>query len=219
MEAINGTYLKSSSQNRDGSNIYFKDGPRSNQKNFCKIMFQDGEWCLFFKKEVLYRNPTGIGKEPPPFNWQTAAKGKDPHPYLSFDGLPVADDDSAVDPQNVARQVLFVNVNDDNDAGQRDDKDTANKRNNAFPKCDWAHVITCNYPHLKPSRCIFEGCKILVHHVCQGDYEREHGYDEHLPVKCRLHHPNSPFIAQKQPPPPLSGNDSPLAENKDSSES
>jgi hypothetical protein len=47
------------------------------------------------------------------------------------------------------------------DAGQRDDKDTANKRNN----------------------------------------------------------PMSSFIAQKQPPTPLSGKDSPLAENKDSSES
>ena len=44
--------------------------------------------------------------------------------------MPVADEDSAVDPQNVARQVLFDNVDDDNDAGQRDDRDTANKRKN-----------------------------------------------------------------------------------------
>ena len=52
-----------------------------------------------------------------------AGKAKGPYLFLSFDGLPVADEDSAVvNSQNVAWQVLFDNVDDDNDAGQRAQK-------------------------------------------------------------------------------------------------
>ena len=36
--------------------------------------------------------------------------------------MTVADEDLAVDPQNVAQQVLFDNVDDDNDSGQRAQK-------------------------------------------------------------------------------------------------
>ncbi|MEY3178966.1 MAG: hypothetical protein RJB42_1207, partial [Bacteroidota bacterium] len=43
-----------------------------------------------------------------------------------------------------------------------------------------------------------------VHHVCQGIFETQNGYENHLPKKCVIHHPNNPFKASKPAPTPPS---------------
>jgi hypothetical protein len=61
---------------------------------------------------------------------------------------------------------------------------------------------------LKPLLCPFVGCDRPVHHVCQGLFEETYSHDHHLPVKCCLHHPNTPYKTTRplsdQPQPPNS---------------
>ena len=88
MKSINGTYLKSSSQNRDGSNIYVKEGQRSNQKNACKIMFQDGEWGIFQKTKSFTEIQLALEKNPHHITGKPQAKQKVHTPfYLLMDCL------------------------------------------------------------------------------------------------------------------------------------
>jgi hypothetical protein len=46
--------------------------------------------------------------------------------------------------------------------------------------CDWAQVIRCEYPNLKPLPCQREGCESmrLMHHLCQNAWERQESYNE-----------------------------------------
>ena len=37
--------------------------------------------------------------------------------------------------------------------------------------CDWGHVIQCNHTELPPVQCQKDGCRNLVHHLCQGNWE------------------------------------------------
>ncbi len=52
-----------------------------------------------------------------------------------------------------------------------------------------------------------EGCEVLVHHVCQGIFEDEHNFENRLPKKCVIHHPNSLFTAKKPDYHPSSDDD------------
>ncbi len=36
--------------------------------------------------------------------------------------------------------------------------------------CDWAQAIQCDLPHVEPAPCQRQGCGILVHHLCQGEW-------------------------------------------------
>jgi hypothetical protein len=67
-------------------------------------------------------------------------------------------------------------------------------------KCDWSHIVACTFPQLKPLKCTVDGCNKLVHHLCQIAFEQREGFPETLPLKCCLHHPQSPFRASKPPP-------------------
>ncbi len=66
--------------------------------------------------------------------------------------------------------------------------------------CDWAQAIRCEYPNLKPLPCQRDGCQStrLVHHLCQGVWERREGYDDTVGRYCCLHHPD--YKNQGAPP-------------------
>jgi len=81
-----------------------------------------------------------------------------------------------------------------------DDEDSLNEEEKVFGKCDWGNIIACNLPQLKPLKCTVDGCNKLVHHLCQIEFEQREGFPETLPLKCCLHHPQSPFRALKSPP-------------------
>jgi hypothetical protein len=46
-----------------------------------------------------------------------------------------------------------------------------NKKSRASNICDWGKVIQCNLTALPPLKCQKDGCNILVHHLCQGNWE------------------------------------------------
>ena len=56
--------------------------------------------------------------------------------------------------------------------------------------CNWAQAIQCMYSTLKPMPCQREGCDFLVHHLCQGAWERQKGYEDTVARLCCLHHPD-----------------------------
>jgi len=87
-----------------------------------------------------------------------------------------------------------------NDVFNVDDEDSGNEEEKVFGKCDWCHIVDCNFPQLKPLKCTVDGCNKLVHHLCQIEFERREGFLETLPLKCCLHHPQSPLSASKLPP-------------------
>jgi hypothetical protein len=56
--------------------------------------------------------------------------------------------------------------------------------------CDWAQAIQCTLSSLKPEPCQREGCDVLVHHLCQGEWERREGYSDTVARLCCRHHPD-----------------------------
>ena len=56
--------------------------------------------------------------------------------------------------------------------------------------CDWSQAIQCALPHVEPEPCQRQGCGILVHHLCQGEWERREGYGDTVARLCCLHHPD-----------------------------
>jgi hypothetical protein len=60
--------------------------------------------------------------------------------------------------------------------------------------CDWAQAIQCTYSSLKPMPCQREGCDALVHHLCQGAWERQEGYDDTVARLCCAHHPDYKYV-------------------------
>jgi len=83
-------------------------------------------------------------------------------------------------------------VDDEDDSGSEEEK--------VFGKCDWGHIVACNFPQLKPLKCTVDDCNKLVHHLCQIEFDQREGFPETLPLKCCLHHPQSPLSASKLPP-------------------
>ncbi len=65
--------------------------------------------------------------------------------------------------------------------------------------CDWAKVIgfKCHWPKIPLVKCQEEGCDVFLHHLCQGIFENDFKFENHIPNKCIMHHPNSPFTAKK----------------------
>jgi len=53
-----------------------------------------------------------------------------------------------------------------------------------------AQAIQCTYSSLKPMPCQREGCNALVHHLCQGAWERQEGYEDTVACLCCMHHPD-----------------------------
>ena len=47
---------------------------------------------------------------------------------------------------------------------------------------------------MKPMSCQREGCNALVHHLCQGAWERQNGYDDTVARLCYLHHPDYKYV-------------------------
>jgi hypothetical protein len=43
---------------------------------------------------------------------------------------------------------------------------------------------------LKPEPCQREGCDVLVHHLCQGEFEWREGYSDTVVCLCCRHHPD-----------------------------
>jgi len=60
--------------------------------------------------------------------------------------------------------------------------------------CDWAQAIQCTYSSLKPMPCQREGCNALVHHLCQGAWERQEGYEDTVAHLCCAHHPDYKYV-------------------------
>ncbi len=116
-----------------------------------------------------------------------------------------------MDDANNSDQAINFNEADgaiaDDETSKADEIDSTNKSQDDY-KCNWAHVVECKHPMLKPLPCTFVGCDRPVHHVCQGLFKVMYNHDHHLSVKCCLHHPNTPFKTTKplsdQPQPPNS---------------
>jgi hypothetical protein len=56
--------------------------------------------------------------------------------------------------------------------------------------CDWAQAIPCKFPSLPLLNCQADGCIHLVHHICQGEWERRNSHPDIVARYCCLHHPN-----------------------------
>ena len=76
-----------------------------------------------------------------------------------------------------------------------DDNEAANasndKKEGANNVCNWGQVIQCNLTELLPLKCQKDGCSNLVHHVCQGNWERSNGHSNIIARYCFSHHPNN----------------------------
>ncbi len=48
----------------------------------------------------------------------------------------------------------------------------------------------CTHSSLKPLLCQRDGCDALVHHLCQGAWERLKGYEDTVARLCCAHHPD-----------------------------
>jgi hypothetical protein len=55
--------------------------------------------------------------------------------------------------------------------------------------CNWAQAIQCTLSSLKPKPCQRERCDVLMHHLCQGEWERREGYLDTVVRLCCRHHP------------------------------
>jgi len=42
------------------------------------------------------------------------------------------------------------------------DEDSGSEEEKVFSKCDWGHIVICNFPHLKPLKCTVDGCNKLI---------------------------------------------------------
>ena len=60
--------------------------------------------------------------------------------------------------------------------------------------CNWAQAIQCTYSSLKPMPCQRDGCDALVHHLCQGAWERLKGYEDTVARLCCTHHPDYKYV-------------------------
>jgi hypothetical protein len=60
--------------------------------------------------------------------------------------------------------------------------------------CNWAQAIQCTYLSLMPMPCQREGCDALVHHLCQGAWERQEGYEDTVARLCCAHHPDYKYV-------------------------
>ena len=56
--------------------------------------------------------------------------------------------------------------------------------------CDWAQAIPCEFPALPLLNCQIYGCDRLVHHLCQGGWERRNSHPDTVARLCCRHHPN-----------------------------
>jgi len=92
------------------------------------------------------------------------------------------------------RSILTVINNVNNNVN---DEDSGSEEEKVFGKCDWGHIVACKYPQLKPLKCTVDGCNKFVHHLCQIGFEQREGFPETMPLKCCLHHPQSPLTASK----------------------
>jgi len=59
-----------------------------------------------------------------------------------------------------------------------DDEDSLSEEEKVCGKCDWGHIVACNFPQLKPLKCTVDGCNKLVHHACQIEFEQREGFPE-----------------------------------------
>ena len=80
--------------------------------------------------------------------------------------------------------------------GNEDDDSVAinalnNKKFGSNIICNWGKVIQCNLTALPPLKCQKDGCIILVHHLCQGNWERSNGHTDTVARYCFSHHPNN----------------------------
>jgi hypothetical protein len=82
--------------------------------------------------------------------------------------------------------------NEDNDSVVIDAPN--NKKAGASNICNWGKVIQCNLTALLPLKCQKDGCNILVHHHCQGNWEQSNGHTDTFAHYCFSHHPNNSSI-------------------------
>ncbi len=71
--------------------------------------------------------------------------------------------------------------NEDNDSVVIDARN--NKKAGASNICNWGKVIQCNLTALPPLKCQKDGCNLLVHHLCQGNWEQSNG---HIPIQLHV---------------------------------
>ncbi len=82
--------------------------------------------------------------------------------------------------------------NEDNDSVAIDAPN--NKKAKASNICNWGKVIQCNLTALLPLKCQKDGCNILVHHLCQGNWEQSNDHTDTVAHYCFSHHPNNSSI-------------------------
>jgi len=71
----------------------------------------------------------------------------------------------------------IINTNFNVDATNNvDDEDSLSEKEKVFGKCNWCHIVACNFPQLKPLKCTVDGCNKLVHHACQIEFEQREGF-------------------------------------------
>jgi hypothetical protein len=79
------------------------------------------------------------------------------------------------------------NYETDSEAGDA----SKDKKAGANNVCNWGQVIQCNLTSLPPLKCQKDGCNHLVHHLCQGNWERSNGHSDTVAHHCFNHHPSS----------------------------
>ncbi len=69
--------------------------------------------------------------------------------------------------------------------------------------CDWAQAKECTFMHLAPLPCQHEGCEVLIHRICQSEWERREGHADVVARYCCHHHQDYKYwtAPEKQPSP------------------
>ncbi len=86
---------------------------------------------------------------------------------------------------------------DSSEGNYETDSEGGNASNNkagANNVCNWGQVIHCNLTSLPPLKCQKDGCNHLVHHLCQGNWERSNGHSDTVGHYCFNHHPSNTSI-------------------------
>ncbi len=84
---------------------------------------------------------------------------------------------------------------DSSDGNYETDSEAGNASNDkkagANNVCDWGQVIQCNLTSLLPLKFQKDGCNHLVHHLCQGNWERSNSHSDTVAHYCFNHHPSN----------------------------
>jgi len=119
--------------------------------------------------------------------WQGYIKNSHVDQDLSIEAVATGNNESASSTDHSDENEEESRSDDVSDASDLNCKKKAKTSN----ICDWGRVIQCNLTELLPQKCQKDGCRNLVHYLCQGNWERSNGHSDTLARYCFCHHPNN----------------------------